>query len=114
MGGTCRMSENIRHIKEKLHGIDALKHELALRFGLLGQVRKPEGERLELMVSLARINRELEEYYHRVRQCPDRSEEEEICLEAIRTLEDERFQLLNLMNGSQVKNYGIMPLSPGS
>ena len=104
------MPENIKQILEKMEGIQSLRHEIQLRLGLLLHTNdKIDKDKIELLIELAKMNAELEEYYVKVRHSSVGSKVEERMLEKIRKLEDERFQILHLINGTSIEDYNILP-----
>lgn len=94
-------------IWEKIEGIKSIKKELLVRFAALRQVKTSE-RNVDVMLDLARLDEELEAAYVKVRQCEAGSVEEELCLGRIRDLEDERFQMLSVINGNRINDYNAV------
>ncbi len=94
-------------IWEKIEGIKTIKKELLVRFAALRQV-KASDRNVDIMLDLARLDEELEAAYARVRECETGSDEEELCLSRIRNLEDERFQMLSVINGNRINDYNAV------
>lgn len=94
-------------IWEKIEGIKSIKQELLVRLALVKQVKSSESQ-VDLVMNLAKIDEELEAAYLKVRQCPAGTVEEDAALERARTLEDERFQLLSVINGDKINDYNAV------
>lgn len=107
------MESPLKHMMEKLHGelegIGSLKKEMMLRLALLRHQKSPDQHKLELLIELTRLNRELEAKARKVRTLPCGTTEENVYVERIRDLEDERFQLLSALNGKQIAEYNWSP-----
>lgn len=91
-------------LREQLSDIQAIRKELALRFSLFGHVRHTS--QVEMMVRLHKIGEELAEARQLMKNCTSAVAEEQ-CAKRIRSLEDERFQILSEINGDNLSQYTL-------
>ncbi len=104
------MAEDIKQILQKLTEFGELKKEIQTRLSLVTFAKGFPREKLELMVQLAETNQWLEECYEKVKNTKPHSRREDYYLRQIQHHEDKRFQILYELNGSEVQDYGVLPL----
>ena len=93
-----------QNFKQQISGIEAIRKELALRFALFKHTRQVD-RLLSPMTDIQKIEQELELTRHSLKACEADSVAETQCLQKIRQLEDEHFQLLSDINGERIENY---------
>lgn len=98
------MTTEQQGFQEKLTGIRLLRQEVLLRLALIGHIRSLDPT-VDLMADLTKMNRQLERLQQQLKQTPHGSEQEEAALQAIRELEDHRFQLLSQLHGDDLTAY---------
>jgi hypothetical protein len=91
--------------KQEISGIS--QKGLKARMQMLGFVRGKDSF-MELLSAMQKIERELTESYEMLRSCESGSEEEDVCMDQVRALEDKRFQLLSELHGNRVNNYHLL------